>query len=164
MIFYLCLLLYIRARRILFSSFLSSPFPRYHSFFSRTHLLYLTHTYHCRFHLPHTYFSPSHFNHYHLLFLSRSLLLPISFPLPPPFLSLLSHITPPRPLAPLKMDSFTRISMVAGCLGDSGLESIGSVAANFSRTEEQEEAAEFLRYSHGSAMVSLFLVFSLSSF
>lgn len=43
---------------------------------------------------------------------------------------------------------------MAGFPGDSSLESIGSVAANFSRTEEEEERAEFLRYSHGSAMVS----------
>ena len=44
--------------------------------------------------------------------------------------------------------------MMAGLPGDSSLESIGSVAANFSRTEEEEDRAEFVRYSHGSAMVS----------
>ncbi|MCJ1424374.1 hypothetical protein MMC29_002262 [Sticta canariensis] len=47
------------------------------------------------------------------------------------------------------------MSMVAGFPGDSSLESIGSVAANFSRTEEEEERAEFLRYSHGSAMADM---------
>ena len=51
--------------------------------------------------------------------------------------------------------------MGAGFPGDSGLESIGSVAANFSRTEEEEERAEFLRYSHGSAMVSFIFSHSM---
>lgn len=54
--------------------------------------------------------------------------------------------------------------MGAGLPGDSSLESIGSVAANFSRTEEEDERAEFLRYSHGSAMVSfIFPLFNVST-
>lgn len=44
--------------------------------------------------------------------------------------------------------------MLAGFPGNSSLESIGSVAASFSQTEEEEERAEFLCFSHGSAMVS----------
>lgn len=70
-------------------------------------------------------------------------------------------IPPTSPHAPLPhqpststMGSFTKIYMSATFPESSGLDSVGSVAANFSRTEEEEERIEFQRFSCGSAHVS----------
>ena len=52
------------------------------------------------------------------------------------------------------MGSFTRVYMSATLPESSTLDSVGSVAANFERTAKDDESAEFLRYSHGSGMVS----------
>lgn len=50
--------------------------------------------------------------------------------------------------------SFTKMYMSATFPESSSLDSIGSVAANFARTAEDDDREEFLRYSHGSGMVS----------
>lgn len=36
----------------------------------------------------------------------------------------------------------------------SGLDSVGSVAANFAKTDEEDQRIEFLEFSYGSALVS----------
>lgn len=51
------------------------------------------------------------------------------------------------------MGSFTRVYMSATFPENLPLASIGSVAANFARTSEEDEWAEFCRFSHGSTMV-----------
>lgn len=47
--------------------------------------------------------------------------------------------------------SFTQFSMAPTLPDKSSLESIGSVAANFSRTDEEEEQADYIRFAYGSA-------------
>lgn len=53
------------------------------------------------------------------------------------------------------MGSFTRVYMSATFPECSTLGSIGSVAANFASTSQDDESAEFLRYSHGSDIAEL---------
>lgn len=47
--------------------------------------------------------------------------------------------------------AFTKFSMAPTLPGKSSLESIGSVAANFSRTDEEEEQADNIRFAYGCA-------------
>lgn len=86
----------------------------------------------------------------------------------PPFISLqpihsiftlthlfLIHYTPfSNPPSTLEMGSFTKVYMSPTFPESSGLDSIGSVAANFARTDEEEKRIEFIRFSCGSAHVS----------
>ncbi|KAI4260445.1 MAG: hypothetical protein LQ352_000307 [Teloschistes flavicans] len=46
--------------------------------------------------------------------------------------------------------AFTQFSMAPTLPDKSSLESIGSVAANFARTDEEEEQAEYVRFAYGS--------------
>ncbi|KAL8781182.1 MAG: hypothetical protein Q9194_000498 [Teloschistes cf. exilis] len=47
--------------------------------------------------------------------------------------------------------AFTQFRMAPTLSGRSSLESMGSVAANFSRTDEEEEQADYIRFAYGCA-------------
>lgn len=73
------------------------------------------------------------------------------FPYPP-------YSTPITPLSSLpstyEIGSFTKVYMSATLPESLGLDSVGSMAANFARTDEEEKMIEFFRFSYGSVHVS----------